>query len=87
MGKGDLWNALRGQIVVTGKHEEVWKEMDKFEKDKMRDHKRAQEEGGRAQHSVRVCPSCTGVPVYPCTLATSAIALHTSWDATSQDAS
>jgi len=45
MGKGDLWNALRGQVVETAKHAEVWREMDKFEKDKAREHKRKGEEG------------------------------------------
>jgi hypothetical protein len=43
-GKGDLWNALRGQVVETAKHQEVWKEMDKYEKDKQRDFKRGKEE-------------------------------------------
>mmetsp|Transcript_24097 Transcript_24097/g.59781 ORF Transcript_24097/g.59781 Transcript_24097/m.59781 type:complete len:341 (-) Transcript_24097:85-1107(-) len=44
MGKGDLWNALRGQVVETAKHSEVWKEMDKFESDKARKNKRQDEE-------------------------------------------
>ena len=32
MGGGDVWNALRGQVVHTGKHAEVWENMDKFDR-------------------------------------------------------